>query len=230
MSSDMFVVSNEVWLSMKKWLLFVAIILGMPVSLCCAGGFSANEPVAVMDFGARPDASPAEIKAHKAGEAASEYLIAALVRKGFIVQDKDLAMLKLNEEGITTAGIIDPDSAGRIGEMLGVRYILYGNVANVSLSDTGGGLDFSPGVLGVDICTVKAHIVARVMDVQTGDIVMMIKGDGSSKSSYVKAGVKMLNQEQIVTIGTKKVTLDSVHNAIQKASADVVDKIATKCK
>ena len=186
--------------------------------------------MAVMDFGARPDASPAEIKAYKTGEASSEYFIAALLGKGFIVQDKDISMMQLTEEGVTTTGIIDPDSAARIGEKLGVRYILYGNVANVSLSDTGGGLNFSPGVLGVDICTVKAHIVARVMDVQTGDIVMMVKGDGSSKSSYVKAGAKILNKEQIVTIGTKKVTMDSVHNAIQKASVDVVNKMVMKCK
>lgn len=215
---------------MKKWLLFVAIILAMPVSLCCAGGFSANEPVAVMDFGTRPDASPAEIKAHNAGDAASEYMIAALLKNGFIVQDKDLVMPQLQTEGVATSGIIDPESAASIGKILGVRYILYGNVANVSLSDTGGGLDLSPGILGVDICTVKAHVVARIMDVQTGDIVMMVKGDGSSKSSYVKAGAKIMGAEQIITIGTYKVTMDSVHNAIQKASADVVDKIAIKCQ
>ena len=213
---------------MKNWLFLMMAFMLMPVHLCSAEKFDISTPIAVMDFGDRPDASPAEIKAHKAGEASSEYLIAAMLGKGFIIQDKDMAMLQLNAEGISTTGIIDPDSAAKIGERLGVRYILYGNVANVSLSDISGGLNFSPGVLGVDICTVKAHIVARVMDVQTGDIVMMIKGDGSSKSSYVKAGAKILNQEQIITIGTTRVTLDSVHNAIQKACNDVVNKMTVK--
>ena len=218
------------WVEMRIWLLLMMVLILMPLNLSSAEKFDMSTPIAVMDFGARPDASQAEIKAYKAGEASSEYLIAAMLGKGFIIQDKDMAMLQLNAEGVKTAGIIDPDSAAKIGERLGVRYILYGNVANVSLSDTGGGLNFSPGVLGVDVCTVKAHIVARVMDVQTGDIVMMVQGDGSSKSSYVKAGAKILNQEQIVTIGTKKVTMDSVHNAIQKASVDVVNKMVMKCK
>ena len=55
---------------------------------------------------------------------------------------------------------------------------------------------------------------------------MATRGDGVSKSSFVKlhAGKNLINA-QVVTIGTKKVTMDSVHNAIQKGAEIMVDNM-----
>jgi len=139
--------------------------------------------------------------------------------------DKDLVMNKLKAEKLKTVGIIDPDTAKKIGNILGVRYIVYGSVANVSLSDVGTQILGS----GVTVCTVKARIIARIMDVETGEILMVTRGEGKSKSSYTKVqiGTSMIESPAIV-IGTVKVTMDSVHNAIQKAAYDVVDKMCEK--
>ena len=67
------------------------------------------------------------------------------------------------------------------------------------------------------------------MDVDTGRIMMMARGDGKSKSSYVnvfasKSGLK----SGVLTLGTVKVTQDSVHNAIQKAAFSTVDDLMFK--
>lgn len=182
--------------------------------------------VAVMDFGTRPGATTSEINIHNAEYTSSEYVISQLVkRQCFVVKDKDMVMNKLKAEHLKTTGLIDPDTARRIGQMLGVRYIIYGNVANVSVSDTGTQILTNIGG-GVNVCTVKAHMVGRLMDVETGDILMATRGDGKSKSSFVKiqAGNSLLNTH-VLTIGTVKVTMDSVHNAIQKGAEQMVDNM-----
>ena len=182
--------------------------------------------VAVMDFGTRPGATTSEINIHNAEYTSSEYVINQLVkRQYFVVKDKDLVMKQLKANNLKTTGLIDPDTAKRIGDMLGVRYIIYGNVVNVSVSDTGTEILTNIGG-GVNVCTVKAHMLGRMMDVETGDILMAVRGDGKSKSSYVKlrAGNELTNAH-VITIGTKKVTMDSVHNAIQKGAEQMVDNM-----
>ena len=182
--------------------------------------------VAVMDFGTRPGATTSEINIHNAEYTSSEYVINQLVkRQYFVVKDKDLVMKQLKANNLKTTGLIDPDTAKRIGDMLGVRYIIYGNVVNVSVSDTGTEVLTNIGG-GVNVCTVKAHMLGRMMDVETGDILMAIRGDGKSKSSFVKlrAGNELINAH-VITIGTKKVTMDSVHNAIQKGAEQMVDNM-----
>ncbi len=187
---------------------------------------SKDEAVAVMDFGTRPGATTSEINIHNAEYTSSEYVINQLVkRQCFVVKDKDMVMNKLKAENLKTTGLIDPDTARRIGQMLGVRYIIYGNVVNVSVSDTGTEIMYNIGG-GVNVCTVKAHMLGRLMDVETGDILMAVRGDGKSKSSFVKlrAGNDLINAH-VITIGTKKVTMDSVHNAIQKGAEQMVDNM-----
>ena len=192
----------------------------------CATAFAAeveNHPaVAVMDFGKHVGASGKDIILTNTEKTSSDYIIEALVESGrYDVVDKELVMERLAEEHLNTTGIIDPDTAKRIGEILGVRYIIYGNVNDVTGSSTGVEIVSS----GADVHTVKAHIIARMMDVTTGDIVMAAKGEGKSKSSLAKVGTDKLG---VITIGTKKISQVSVHNAIQKAAYSMVDKLTER--
>lgn len=196
-------------------------------SHCFAAAIAKDANVAVMDFGTRPGATPSEININNAEYASSEYIINGLVNKHcFNIMDKDMVMQQLKAEHLTTVGLIDPDTAKRIGDLLHTRYIIYGNVTNVSISDTGTQIMTNIGG-GVNVCTVKAHMIARVMDVETGDILMAVKGDGKSKSSFVRlhAG-NGLTGVKVLKIGTVTVTMDSVHNAIAKAAEDVATRMA----
>ena len=208
---------------------------------------SKNACVAVMDFGTRPGASPAEISINNAEYTSCEYIVTRLIsRNCFNVMEKDMVMNKLKTEGLKTTGIIDPDTAKRIGKLLKCKYIIYGNVTNVSVSDTGAsvGAGILPSGLGMgtNVCSVKAHIIARMMDVDTGRIVMVAKGAGKSKSSFTgvtASTTKTFNVGNVVSVtkyvtlpvagmGTVEVTLDSVHNAIQKAAYSTVDDLMFK--
>ena len=178
-----------------------------------------------MDFGSRPYATSTEVRTQDLGGAASDHFIHALLKNGFAVVDKDIAMDRLQMSGISTNEIVEPDSAKKIGEILGVRYILYGNVSNVSLSDITVEVEDDSYEGSVTLCTVKAHVIARIMDVQSGNVVMMFKGDGASKSTYVEAG----KHGSVIAVGSGRVTLDSVNNAIHRAALEIVGKMSARC-
>lgn len=212
---------------MLKRLILAVFFAVLYSSQCFAAPIAKDANVAVMDFDTRPGATPSEININNAEYTSSEYIINGLVNKHcFNIMDKDMVMQQLKAEHLTTVGLIDPDTAKRIGDLLHTRYIIYGNVTNVSISDTGTQIMTNIGG-GVNICTVKAHMIARVMDVETGDILMAVKGDGKSKSSFVRlhAG-NGLTGVKVLKIGTVTVTMDSVHNAIAKAAEDVATRMA----
>ena len=173
--------------------------------------------VAVMDFGTHPYAVTIDINILNAGQAAHEYILQRLFEsKKMEIMDKDLFAAQLAEQKLNTTGLIYHDAAQKIGKILGVDYIIYGNVNDVTLSE----VDTQVGIGGVTVCTVKAHIIARIMNVETGEIISASKGEGKSKSSFVKVqGGEILTVE----VGKTKVTQDSVHNALQKAAFQTVD-------
>ena len=171
-----------------------------------------NIRVAVMDFGTHPNAVPIDINIFNAGKAASEYVIDGLVKSNkFDVMDRFMAEDRLKAENLNITGLIDPDTAMKIGKILDVKYIIYGNVNDVTLSSSG----VDVGIGGASICTVQSHLILRMMNVETGEIICASKGEGKSRSSGTSLAV--------IQVGNKKVTQESVHNAIKKAAFQAVN-------
>lgn len=175
--------------------------------------------VAVMDFGTHPGAASSDIALANVEGTTSEYVIARLINDGkMVVMDKENVRTQLEANNVKLTGLIDPDSAKVIGDVLNCQYIVFGNVNDVSVSNTGTRM-LGPVGGDVNVCTVKSHVIARIMNVADGTIVMAAKGEGVSKSSYtdlhtLKGGIQ---------IGTVTVTQESVHNALQKAAFNAVD-------
>lgn len=225
---------------MKKILL--TLLLGIFFQgMVYAGVITKNVPVAVMDFGYRPGATETSINIDHAGQIAADYVIDRLVEgEYFKVMDKDTTLELLREKKLKTSGLIDPTCAKQIGELLKVEYLIYGYVCGMSVSDVSGGMVLLSNGLKVDVCTVKAHIIGRMIDVKTGMIVKCMKGDGVSRSSHTEIGVAphvislgvektyseygngMGNDANAIKGGTIVVTQESVHNALQKAADNMV--------
>ena len=158
--------------------------------------------VAVMDLGVHKGTSDSDVNLLNAEKASSEYVIQRLVAtNNFEVKDR--------LQKFDMLGLIDPDTAKKIGEILSIRYIVYGNVIDVSVA---------VGKAGVVVNTVKAHIVIRIMDVDTGNILMAAKGEGQSASAFIGD-----SEKNFFFIGTTKVSQTAVHNALQKAAFQAVD-------
>ncbi|MBR3721456.1 MAG: hypothetical protein IKN12_01710 [Selenomonadaceae bacterium] len=173
--------------------------------------------VAVMDFGTHKGAATSDISLASAEGASSDYVIERLVEDGRLtVMERSIMQEKLNKEKLKTTGIIDPDTAKRIGEILGVSYIIYGNVSDVTVSGTG----TATIVGGVSLLNVKSHIIARIMDVKTGTIISASKGEGKSTSSLTSVGAP---EAGVISVGVHKVSQVAVHNALKKAAYNAVD-------
>lgn len=190
---------------MKRLILICAVIL-LTVQVAFAATIERGATVAVTDLGVHSGTSDPDVNLLNAEAAASEYVIARLVAtNNFDVKERSLVYEAL--KNLNMLGLIDPDGAKKIGEILNVRYLVYGNVTDVSV-----GVEKAL----VNVTTVKAHIVLRIMDVDTGKILTAARGEGTSASSLV-------GDENFFYIGTAKVTQTAVHNALQKAAFQAVD-------
>lgn len=188
--------------------------------LAMAAAVSKNAQVAVMDLGIHSGACSSSIADSNYGIIGSEYIISRLInRKVYTVMDKELVRDRIREQGLNMTGLIDPDTAVRLGKNLHTQYLLYGNVNDITVSDTGTSVGSSISG-GMQVNTVKAHIILRMLDVKTGCIVGAAKGEGRSRSTKTEVGSDKLG---MVSIGVKKVPQVSVHNALEKAAYNAVD-------
>lgn len=170
-----------------------------------------DSEIAVMDFGILKREMEENLSLKDVGLMTSDYIIERLIdRKYFNVIDRPHLTEKLKNQNLVVIGSIPPDDAKRIGEILQVRYLIYGNVADVSLAEDNEAI--------VTVNTIKARIIARIIDIQTGRILMAAKGEGKSESALVN-----LDGEATVTIGTKRVPQVSVHNSLKKAAFQAAD-------
>ena len=201
---------------MKKVLVIWLVIMSIGVS-CFAAKIENNASVAVMDFGTHPGAVSIDINVFNAGKAASEYVIDSLIRSNkFSVMDREFVQDQIDAQNLNTTGIIDPETAQKIGKILNAKYIIYGNVNDVTLSEVGTSVAGS----GATVCTVQSHLILRIMNVETGEIISVAKGEGKSKSGKGSA--------LIIEVGNYKVTQESVHNAIKKAADQTVNILIDK--
>ena len=184
------------------------------VIFCLAIFINEKPRVAVMDLGAR---NSSEIK-NETGAMASEYLAKALWNTGrFTIIDWENAEEEISAANLPTAGIIPPSAARKIAELLNVDYLIYGNINSVDSKD----LTFEIAGNGGNFRSIKAALIIRVMNVKTGEILVVAKGEGVSKRSEIKSGAKNV----YITVGSKEVPFICVRNAIYKSADSAAEKI-----
>ena len=204
---------------MKKISILLYLLLMMNVPYVFA---KAPVSIAVMDFALPQGISSADLVSDGSYTGVGDFIIKdLLLDERFYLVDKALYLEQLTNENVTTVGIIDQESAKKIGRIMNVRYIIYGNVTELGNDTNENGIS---GV-GLDLHNVKAKVTLRMLDVQTGDILIAVSGEGKSESSNVKVKA---NEDYGLQIGTSRVSSISAYNAIQKAAANVVGKFRKK--
>lgn len=204
---------------MKKISILLYLLLMMNVPYVFA---KAPVSIAVMDFALPQGISSADLASDGSYTGVGDFIIQDLLTdKRFNIVDKAIYAEQLADGHVQTVGIIDQESAKTIGKIMHVRYIIYGNVTELGNDTNENGIS---GV-GFDLHNVKAKVTLRMLDVQTGEILIAVSGEGKSESSNVKVGV---NDDYGLNIGTSRVSSISAYNAIQKAAANVVEKFRKK--
>ena len=167
-----------------------------------------NSTVAVMDFEPHEGTSSTNLDLLNAEKTSSEYVTNRLAASNkFTVIDRYTFEDEL--KNVDTLGLISPEDAKKIGEILGVKYIVYGNVTDVTTATD---------KMLVNVNRVRAHLVIRIMEVETGKIIMAARGEGQSESAFVGE-----SEGKFIAVGTVKVSEVSVHNALQKAAFQATD-------
>jgi curli biogenesis system outer membrane secretion channel CsgG len=130
-----------------------------------------------------------------------------------VVEREKLGMV-LKEQGLGAGGAVDPQTAARIGKILGVKYVVTGGIDKFSINTTRGGY----GGVGGNVTTADAAINLRFIDTTSAVRVISIAAAGQVKKGggFIKGAA--LSREAEWGIASE---------AIQKASAAIVQKLLT---
>jgi curli biogenesis system outer membrane secretion channel CsgG len=91
----------------------------------------------------------------------------------FVIVERDKLNLVMKEQGLATAGALNPQTAAKVGALLGVKYIVVGGIDKFAINNTGGRVRGVGGVLQQATATVNL----RFIDTTTGERVLAMTGD-----------------------------------------------------
>jgi len=231
---------------LKKYMAFFTFIMTWIISVPCLAGLHDYPTVAVLN--ARCSAAISPDIALDDANIVSDFLIDNLLDSNyFMLVERDNLKAILDEQSLSMTGLVDSGTAVSVGKLAGAKYIIYNNIANLSTKESGIGYRNSAyGGTGFSKYTVTANIVARIIDTETGQIVLSGRGKGSSSSSNVEFGLDKRSQSSTIyklygrhgaiygeetttrgalhtiRIGSAEVSQVQVHNALSKAAEDVI--------
>lgn len=199
-------------------------------ALTTAGASAADKPrLAVLEFGHKA------LEAHwsRAGEAAQDMFITELVKSGkFTVIERERLDAILREKNLSLSGEIDPRTAIQAGKLLGVEYLLFGNVTEfgeeVAKAQVGWGI-------GVDVKRKKfvSALDARLVSTTTGEILWADKArkEESSVKVFVLGsggGVDDRRMFDKVLLPCVEELAGKLNNLSLSTSASVVGRVSGK--
>ncbi|MCB0281177.1 MAG: hypothetical protein KDF60_01235 [Calditrichaeota bacterium] len=135
---------------------------------------------------------------HNIGNGLSDMLITALVEsKKFIVIERGELDQVMQEQGLGMTGAVTPQSAAKVGQLLGVELIITGSVSEFGTKQDkiGGALSNLSGFnLGVSTESARSVVDIRLVNTSTGEIITAKKAEGEESSkSLDNIGVDGIN-------------------------------------
>ncbi len=195
----------------------------------CFAGLQDYPRIAVMEFSNDSMVSDFTINDTRS---VTEWMVQALVDCGRfnVIESLELSAI-LNEHHLNMTGLINPDSAAQIGKLLGVQYLVIGNIVAVSNKESEVGYSYSEyGSVGNEQHQVFASVSARIVEIETGRIVMASRGMGRSTSTKTEISFNKRKEADNVSVtnhtirlGTETFSSVQIHNALFKATIDCVE-------
>lgn len=103
----------------------------------------------------------------------TEFSENAVLSSKFVIVERDKLDLVMKEQGLATAGALNPQTAAKVGALLGVKYIVVGGIDKFAINNTGGRVRGFGGTLQQATATVNL----RFIDTSTGERVLAMTGD-----------------------------------------------------
>jgi curli biogenesis system outer membrane secretion channel CsgG len=138
------------------------------------------------------------------GNGLDDHLNAGLFQtKTYEIIDRSSLDAVLKEQRLGATGIIDPQTAVKIGKILGVDYLVIGNIIYAGIDDS---LFLNTGA--------KVSIAVRMIDVATGEIIFAEKADGRKNAS--KLLEKYSNRYNLNLPAAKFIFAEAAQRAVGK--------------
>ena len=135
----------------------------------------------------------------------------------FSVIEREKLDMVMKEQGLGAAGALDPQSAAKVGRILGVKYILTGAIDRFSINKTSGGIARFGGV-GGNMVSAEALINVRFIDTTTAERIVALSAEGG-----VKKGGGFFKGAHL----SRDAEWGIASEAIEKASTSIVEKLVT---
>ncbi len=116
------------------------------------------------------------------GRGVSNMLITALVSTGrFTVVERNEAVLQkiFEEQKLGQSGAVTPQTAAKVGRMLGARFVVIGEVSEFGIRKTSAFV----GVGGSKTITTRVVVDARMVDTETAETAAAASGIGTASTS-----------------------------------------------
>jgi curli biogenesis system outer membrane secretion channel CsgG len=139
-----------------------------------------------------------------------------LLSAKFSVVERDKLNLVLKEQGLATAGAVDPATAAKVGKLLGVQYVVMGGIDKFNIDVTKAAV--GPFAVGGHVVQSFATISLRFVDTTTAERVVSISAEGDVKSGggFLKGTSLSRDSEWGIA-----------NETIQKAAKAVVEKLGS---
>ncbi len=182
------------------------------------------------------------------GKGISDLLVTYLVKDGSysVIERKALDKI-MAEQNFSNSDRANPNSAAKIGKLLGVDAIIVGSITqfgnetkNMNLGGAGGALGgFGLGGFGHKKSKAIVSLTARMVDVDTGEILAVAEGHGESQRESTSMlggggtwhGFGGGNADFGSSDFQSTIIGEAVKAAVEKTSADVIadkDKLVTR--
>lgn len=165
------------------------------------------------------------------GTGMTEMLTTALHETGrFIVVERQALSDIIKEQDLGTGGRIRPETAAKVGDILGAQILVRGAITEFEERESGGAVGGVFKGIGVGVGGVNAHVAVdiRMYDATTGQILESHRSEAKAKSRALALGAS----HKGVTFGGatfKKTALgQATREAIEDMVAFVVDKMKSR--
>lgn len=202
---------------MKKF--FATVIL---LAICAASTICFAAPSGAMRLAILPISKDADVSADLTldnTKIATSKLYEGMENCGdFEILERENVDRLVQEHELAASGLIDTSTAPAFGKMLGAEYILISNITGLSSRRKSSSI----AGMGGNNYVITARLAARIVEVETGRIVLAATSSASSSEKVPKT-----RSNGVVRIGTDSVAQWLVDDALEKAADILVDKLMT---
>ena len=146
--------------------------------------------------------------------AAVEYVYADLQDSGrFKLLDRTRQRALVDKYAHDMSGLVDEDTAPALGNQYGAQYLLMGSIIGVTTRRS----ETTVVGAGTKRAQVTATVSLRLVDTETGEVVLAATGRSRKNNTLVKAPLGLIR------IGTEQVDKEQVNEALEDAIHDAVD-------